>query len=894
MYTVDILKQSNSNIGNDVYLLTSEGDKEAIAGYAKTAQNKSVGFTHFICAQNHVIFCRYENNTFPEFKKAEDFFRNIENTFKLKLDNLQEAMATRYQENLYVTINTSTKEQFDILKEEFAKGDKDTDEDILRFAPKGAFILRDSATCVGAKVLAFKTASGKGNVVRIRFVVNERGEICSLQTPNFLSCSAAELAKIDYQAKPQISSIAQGGPDLERSLSLHSILNQSPTPEEINNAILNAFPADFDNIIQLPLSSSRESLSLTEDAAITPIESVDNINLSDEEIAVIRLPSLPKKVDINDLNPTNGKLLSEQEIAQAKSLLQAAIRTNETPRLRARDHRYAVVSLIDTKTNKRRYYAIYKGEKHDKHLGSGSFGKVKLMQDLDTGEWCAVKLQNLNNIPLKMVAQEAENLKALDQAKGFMQREEYVDKPHADILKNQSITGMEFINGMDLFDLIEQPLNNNANATTEKPAIVTAYWLDIGYKAIKAIQNLHNTKHLHRDIKIENLMYERTTGEVKVVDVGMAVQTDDMVYFDTPRGTPRMIAPEIFFKQYGGRTKFDEKTEVFALGATLADLYGFGVESKRVDKEDPELIYPVKFYDSEGMPCRIRLADNKVRKNVLAFLNKMIAANPNKRPTVQEAINYFEQLQKGLLATPQKVRNVGVLDIAEYEGASPAEQGELVEMLKTKDEVWLLDNNQLSTQQLLPLRLNLEAQGINVADRLLQAKTATVPITDLIVKAYDVADKVQDNIYYVSHVTHNPLQIAAEKFGPEEVMKRHFLQKITSNLENELARLQDKYADKRKLGTKNSVINERKTAIENLIKEFKENLNYKAPNYNIVIAKLDALQKQMLSTNTLTYQISKKLAEDMSVAFAKGAKNIEKIKTEAEKEHTEILKQQKK
>jgi calcium-dependent protein kinase len=64
---------------------------------------------------------------------------------------------------------------------------------------------------------------------------------------------------------------------------------------------------------------------------------------------------------------------------------------------------------------------------------------------------------------------------------------------------------------------------------------------------------------VHRDIKPENIMYD-VSGEVKLIDFGLAKQTGTNEKLHTIAGTPYFIAPEVLNGSYG------KECDIWSLG----------------------------------------------------------------------------------------------------------------------------------------------------------------------------------------------------------------------------------------------------------------------------------------------------------------------------------------
>lgn len=109
----------------------------------------------------------------------------------------------------------------------------------------------------------------------------------------------------------------------------------------------------------------------------------------------------------------------------------------------------------------------------------------------------------------------------------------------------------EYIDGSELYDIMQTPSFNEENAIR---AICNL---------LNAVSILHNMDIAHRDIKLENIMYNKSTNTYKLIDYGFACLEDDC----TGRvGTPYSGAPEIF----ADRTINDyKKTDIWATGIIL-------------------------------------------------------------------------------------------------------------------------------------------------------------------------------------------------------------------------------------------------------------------------------------------------------------------------------------
>src|SRR5687768_16035822 len=92
------------------------------------------------------------------------------------------------------------------------------------------------------------------------------------------------------------------------------------------------------------------------------------------------IPYLHKKINLDDLHPPKQLLFTEEELEQ----LRKDFKTNPY---------YDKEKDIEVIKHGDKFYAIYGAHNPDKCLGKGAFGSVRLIQDLETGDWFALKKQ---------------------------------------------------------------------------------------------------------------------------------------------------------------------------------------------------------------------------------------------------------------------------------------------------------------------------------------------------------------------------------------------------------------------------------------------------------------------------------------------------------------------
>lgn len=203
-------------------------------------------------------------------------------------------------------------------------------------------------------------------------------------------------------------------------------------------------------------------------------------------------------------------------------------------------------------------------------------------------------------------------------------------------------------------------------------------------KVCDAVAFAHSRGVVHSDLKPLNIMLS-DFGQVYVLDWGIARRLrgpDDGPDASAPReadagggwmGTPSYMAPEQILGQGG---TIDERTDVFALGATLYQILAgvppMSPESIRsiwMRRATPPIQPPEKY--AAGVPPEL----SRIALRALAF-------DPAKRyPSVQELKRDIEQFQRGAWHLPRKSFPKGAIIVREGEPGHAAyviEQGQCI------------------------------------------------------------------------------------------------------------------------------------------------------------------------------------------------------------------------
>jgi len=267
--------------------------------------------------------------------------------------------------------------------------------------------------------------------------------------------------------------------------------------------------------------------------------------------------SIPAKVNLAHLE-SNGKLLSDKQIEEIKAL---GNKDNRKIGKRAmpssQKYNYSVLHA------EKKDYAMYYGQKWNKHLGAGGFGKVKLMQDFD-GEYFGAKVQKPKNgkvftdTELAQIQQEINNLKKVDQFECVVIREAVVDENRQVIEPAQVIIGMKLGKGPAWGD---EPL-------PQMP--MTRALLQFRHFLFAIKSQVKDKGIIHRDIKPANVLFHEDTDTFTVVDWGLAITKEDAGKNKYGWvGTPSYNAPEITGAERG-KVEYSDESDVYAAAVSLA------------------------------------------------------------------------------------------------------------------------------------------------------------------------------------------------------------------------------------------------------------------------------------------------------------------------------------
>lgn len=266
-------------------------------------------------------------------------------------------------------------------------------------------------------------------------------------------------------------------------------------------------------------------------------------------------------------------------------------------------------------------------------LGRGGMGVVWLAEDLQLGDWVALKFlpREIADDPVALGELKQETLKCRHLTHPNIIRVHDLVHQHSEM----PFLTMEYINGPNLSVL-----------RTQQPGSMFA-WAELSPMAqqlCEALDYAHRRKVIHRDLKPANMMLD-AEGQLKLADFGLAATISDSVtrvtLCRTISGTLCYMSPQ----QMDGRSP-QPADDIYALGATLYELL-----TGKPPFHTGDLMHQVRNLEPEPLSQRLanRGLANEVPITVESVIMDCLAKTPSARPqTVIEVANRL----KGVKPTP--------------------------------------------------------------------------------------------------------------------------------------------------------------------------------------------------------------------------------------------------
>jgi len=264
--------------------------------------------------------------------------------------------------------------------------------------------------------------------------------------------------------------------------------------------------------------------------------------------------------------------------------------------------------------------SVYAGVHNGPILGTGAAGIVRKCRHRQTGVYFAVKCLNIGLIECEAVIETLrEEIFIMCQA------------DHPDIIRLEEVYEsdtqiyliLKLLTGGDMFDRLEE---QDYYSEIQCARIVK--------QMTSAVRYLHSNKVIHRDLKLENFLFDdEHSDNIRLIDFGLSKHFDhDGEKHNLSVGTPYTVAPEIIEGEY------DEKVDVWALGIiTYLLLCGYPPFGG-LDGECPNTV------KNNILDCNLVFEPSYIWDGISEegkdFIRQLLTKDPSKRPTAEEAQNH--------------------------------------------------------------------------------------------------------------------------------------------------------------------------------------------------------------------------------------------------------------
>ncbi|EAN91667.1 putative serine/threonine kinase [Trypanosoma cruzi] len=247
-----------------------------------------------------------------------------------------------------------------------------------------------------------------------------------------------------------------------------------------------------------------------------------------------------------------------------------------------------------------------------KLLGSGAFGDAFLVEH--------IRLKSL--FVLKCSKSAKSNDLVLVEAKNMLlTTSDHVVRCHRawiEPLDNRCYMLLEYCDGGDLEDYLGLAF------PFSEPQLISMF-----AQLLLGLDHVHLKHLIHRDIKLQNLLLQRSTGIVKIGDFGLskALQFTDEVSV-TSLGTPLYFSPEVV-----SGLEYTRKTDVWSMGVAFYRLMTNELPFPATSVEEVcEYLGKIRAVH----PCRLR--EGCYSEELGDLVMKMLTKSRTKRPTARELL----------------------------------------------------------------------------------------------------------------------------------------------------------------------------------------------------------------------------------------------------------------
>ncbi|MHB1948677.1 MAG: protein kinase domain-containing protein [Gammaproteobacteria bacterium] len=318
--------------------------------------------------------------------------------------------------------------------------------------------------------------------------------------------------------------------------------------------------------------------------------------------------------------------------------------------------------------------------------GHGVYGKVEYAQDLEDPHktFYVLKTQDYTAISQN----EFKYLNFLKRSVGEMIHEFIPPPSESKHLKNsQHAILMKLAPGIALSEIIDN-----------KTPLSTVQWLKIIISMLGELQFLHSNEILHLDVKPGNFIINLLEDNATLIDFGLSINTLQAINKEQ-QGSPAYLSPEVKVPDAAGMRHYSEKSDIYALGISIAQMLGLTDDLRIIDEKHPQFL------------SASQIRNPKIRLSILQFLQRMTQPIKELRPSLNDCLHFFTNIKQNLIET------VGILDAKEL--LTSSNWVNMLEALKHMDKVILVDTHGYHEETHLLIKSILtDKNGIQLANKI--------------------------------------------------------------------------------------------------------------------------------------------------------------------------------
>ncbi|MEZ6094181.1 MAG: serine/threonine-protein kinase [Pirellulaceae bacterium] len=149
----------------------------------------------------------------------------------------------------------------------------------------------------------------------------------------------------------------------------------------------------------------------------------------------------------------------------------------------------------------------------------------------------------------------------------------------------------------------------------------------------RAVNDVHNSGYVHRNICLKNFLADRTTKKLQLVDFGYSLPNKPEFLARISReGTPLFMAPEVV-----RRKTCSHRIDIFSLGVSM---YWLMSGQHPWGLEDNSSVSAMQFDSYPSIPIQTHLPD--LSEKIARLIDGCLVANPENRTELRQLLRAFE------------------------------------------------------------------------------------------------------------------------------------------------------------------------------------------------------------------------------------------------------------